>query len=208
MSVVVFWIMMAVYFGAVPALIVLFAMKTKAIGSRRVRLGLGIAAAALYVAFLGNFVGSWPDPGRTPCFSNVRHIGLALVQYRDEHGGTYPQSLGVLLHGGYLPHLLFLQCPSGGRRLPEALPEDFTSASIESLDRLEADWSYVLTKGVGKTDAPDLLLVYDRPENHRGAGRTCFFSDGHAQWLTEAEFQKRMKAQEARLREPNRKRVE
>ncbi|HUV38482.1 MAG TPA: hypothetical protein VMY39_02665, partial [Planctomycetota bacterium] len=55
---------------------------------------------------------------------------------------------------------------------------------------------YVIVKGVRADSPGHWILLHDKSaENHKGQGRHCFFNDGHVQWLTEDDFQRRMKAQ-------------
>jgi hypothetical protein len=71
------------------------------------------------------------------------------------------------------------------------------------------EWSdYAIGKGVRSSDPANFIILHEKFAWHADRTRTCFFVDGHAQCLREAEFQKRMKEQETKLRETRRKKVE
>jgi len=135
---------------------------------------------------------------RCSCMSNVRFLGLAATQYAEEHGGRYPNDLVVLLQEGYLPALYSFICPSSGKRPRDELwdrdPKTITSEELAEFN------CYVLVPGARPTWPGNLIIIHEK-DNHWGAGRNCWFNDGHVKWLTEDEFQRRMREQEAKLRE-------
>lgn len=137
---------------------------------------------------------------RAECRDNVRFLGLSAVQYADDHEGKYPQSLGVLMHEGYITTTEFFICWSGHDRWPADFPWDFKNSEVKALDQVEEFGSYVYVKGLRHEKRPDVMIFYDKPGHHQGQGRNCFFDDGAAKWLPEAEFQKRIIEQEANLR--------
>jgi len=143
-------------------------------------------------------------PRRTACMNNVRQIGLAIDQYAGEHDGKYPDSFEILLKKAHLTTTKVLICPSTHDRVPgETYPEDLREASLEELKLADHNCSYTMIGGLKQEDlSDDFILIHDKSaDNHDGEGRNCWLVKCEVKWLTEDEFQGRMRAQEARLRE-------
>jgi hypothetical protein len=138
---------------------------------------------------------------RSSCMNNAYGIGLMMTQYAEDHEGDYPPSLGVLLKEGYLTTVKVFLCPSSTDKLPGDFPKDLKNADLAVLNQIEDFGSYAYVKGLRHENSAEMIILYDKPGHHRREGRNCLFDDGHVEWLAEAEFQKRMKEQEARLRE-------
>jgi prepilin-type processing-associated H-X9-DG protein len=100
------------------------------------------------------------------CLSNLRQIGLACHMHADQHNGKFPDKLEDL-SSDILPNRKVLTCPSS--KLPDGQN------------------SYVYISGLTPGDT-DKILAYDADGNHR-LGRNVLYADGHALWMTEAEFQ-------------------
>jgi len=143
---------------------------------------------------------------RVGCMSNTRLIGVAMMRYAEEHDNQYPDDFAVLLRQGYLTTLNVFVCPS--RR--KGIPREFWEAEPKTIaaEELQKGNCYELVPGATPAWPYDTIILHDKEGNHRGAGRNCFFNDGHVEWLSEAEFQRRMRAQEAKLREMRKKEVE
>jgi len=172
--------------------------------------GAGRQAIA-FVLLAGLAVGGWvfyreyvkakEAARRTACMGNTRQIGLAMLQYAQDHDNQFPKDLAVLLQGPevYLTTLKVFICPSSDSNIPEkwwyADPKTITNEELEEFN------CYVLVPGASYDWPPEFILLHDKKDNHDGAGRNCWFNDGHTEWLTEEKFQQRMKAQEAKLRE-------
>ena len=105
------------------------------------------------------------------CKSNLKQIGLAIAMFANDHDANYPDKLEDLFDQ-YLMAKQVLHCPSTGK--PKAGPG------------MECSYRYVgkLPRG---TD-PGVIVVYDKPGNHRRTGRNALFCDGHVQWLTRGAF--------------------
>jgi len=158
---------------------------------------LGIVGVWFFLPVVAN----GPPSLRVACLNNIRQIGLAMIMYAQDHEGAYPSSFGVLLKGGYLPTPRLLICPASEDCIPEDFPEDFKSADLHVLDSVEQWGSYVMVKGLTHEGRKDVIILHDKPGNHGGEGRNCYFDDGHVRWLPEAEFQRHMKVQQVKLRE-------
>ena len=153
------------------------------------------------------------DPAfRAVCLNNTHQIGLAMGMYAEDHAGQYPASFGVLMKEGYLANWKVFICPSSKDCPAEGFPidpqSDLKEQDLAVLNTVEEWGSYVLVKGLKHENRPDVIVLYEKAGHHKGEGRYSFFDDGHAKWLSETEFLRRMKAQEAKLREAPKKEVE
>jgi hypothetical protein len=142
---------------------------------------------------------------RASCMNNVRQIGLSMFSYAEDHDGVYPPTLSVLMKDGYITTWKVFLCLSSNDRPGEGFisdPQaDLKKMDLAFLDTVEERGSYALVKGLKHEKRPDVIVLYDKPGHHKGEGRNCFFDDGQVKWLSEADFEKRMKEQEAKLRE-------
>jgi len=157
----------------------------------------------------------YPDPmagregiRRAVCMNYVHQIGLAMVEYADAHEGNYPPSLGTLMQEGYLTTQKVFFCPSSGHRMPPDFPVDLKKADLPVLNQIEKFGSYEMVKGLRHENRSNVIVLYDKPDNHGSAGRNCFFDDGHVRWFEEVDFEKQIKQQKAALREVQQKKGE
>jgi len=124
----------------------------------------------------------------------LREIGLAMFQYANEHDQRCPADFGVLLGEHYLMTAVVFVHPLSGNRVPADFPTDFANAHPAVLHQVH-DWGdYALAPGVAPDSGADTIIIYERKAIYPGE-RGCYFNDGHVQWLPEAEFQERMRAQ-------------
>jgi len=138
------------------------------------------------------------------CLANVHQLGLVMINYAADHDERFPPSFGALLKEGDWPlRLEYFVCPSSGKSAPVPcdFPADFKTGERDLLDSVE-DWgTYVMVKGLKHAASAETIIIYEKAGNHGGKGRACYFDSGEVKWLTEAEFQKHMKAQETKLRD-------
>lgn len=115
---------------------------------------------------------------RIKCASNLRQIGQGVLMYANDHGGTLPPDLKTVVRGEY--DGMVLACPATDH-------DDGSWGHPE--DRIRARWlpetvSYVyLGAGLRSTLPADVVVAYERPENHDGAGMNLLFNDGHVEWF-------------------------
>ena len=154
---------------------------------------------------VGRAIGRWR--GHKTC--TLRGIGLALFQYAGDHDDKFPESFGVLLKEGYVTVPRVFVNPYSGSKVPADFPgyEHLKDADLATLNRVHDFGDYALARGVSHAEDWDAIVVYEKRVIYRGT-RGCFFNDGHTQWIPEAEFQKRLKAQQAKMREVPEKVVE
>jgi len=173
-----------------------------------------LLAFLLYVGLSPIDIGGLERARRTACLNNTFQIGRAMMYYAEEHKGQYPPSFGVLIKQDCFTTWRVFVCPSSKDRIPDEFQDNgpyridrAKEVDLEVLNRVEVWGSYVMVKGLKHANRPDVIVVYEKPGHHQGAGRNCFFDDGHCVWLSETEFQERIKAQESKLREMNAKEI-
>jgi hypothetical protein len=115
------------------------------------------------------------------CKNNLKIIGTACLQYIDEEGGGryYPKDLRGISGTVLASEQGVFICPSSRDRLS---PGRFV-CSYECIFELAQ-------KHLEDSLPPDMLMVWDKPGNHRGL-RGVAFADTHMEFVREAEFQLR-----------------
>lgn len=106
---------------------------------------------------------------RVQCSTQLRGVGTAIMLYQNDFRGKNPARLEDLIKTEDLVPKIFL-CPStkdnGGQM------------------------SYVYRgSDLNEEAAPQMVLAYDKRDNHQGEARNVLFADGHVQKMTEQEFQ-------------------
>jgi len=97
---------------------------------------------------------------RAKCgFANLHQIGLALIQWSQDHLNRYPDKLEDL-GAEYLPDPRVMVCP------------DHPTG---------ANYSYV--SGLLRTDRASYIVAFEPLSNHGGEGANALFVDDHAEWL-------------------------
>jgi hypothetical protein len=106
---------------------------------------------------------------RIACVSNLKHIGLSMRMYADDHGGAFPDDLSAI--SPYLAHQARLfACPSLPMR-------------IGPMAEVETWGDYIYIKGFNSDSPPDSVVVLCRPGNHGTAGVNVLFQDIHCEWV-------------------------
>ena len=101
------------------------------------------------------------------CMTNLRCIGQAIKSYRDQNGGSYPNSLQEL-YPKYLEDRKRLRCLA-----------DFTATSREI-----GATSYLYFKPDGSTNATQ-IIARDKPGNHHGLnGYAVLYANGETEWVS------------------------
>jgi prepilin-type processing-associated H-X9-DG protein len=114
------------------------------------------------------------------CINNLRQIGIASVQYFDSIGDHrhYPPSLKALFDDEVIMEPAVFVCPD------DETPDEGWHCSYDSIFDMTDE------KLTGPLRA-DLMMAWDNEPRH-GEGRCVVFVDGHAKYLKEAEFQRRL----------------
>jgi len=146
--------------------------------------------------FTINFLGQHrEDARRISCLSNLRGIGLSLIQYSMDYNGYFPNKSGVkgfeqLRTNDYLTDYGVYLCPSSDT--PKG--KDNQKLTNETVD-------YIYQSGLKDSENSDqskIPLAWDKPENHKNHGNVVFL-DGHikgfkgADWMEQAGIKKRKK---------------
>lgn len=119
---------------------------------------------------------------RVKCATNMRQIGLGAMLYANENQGKFPEDLGTILKTQDIAPEVFV-CPS----------DDMSGVQMEELRRRQgderSDWltenSHYVWLGAGKTtrEGAEVVLMYERPENHEFDGINVLFADGHVEFM-------------------------
>lgn len=106
---------------------------------------------------------------RVQCRKQLREIGHAIALYQNDFNEKNPPNLQVLVEKANLePKTLW--CPSSGDK--------------------ESECSYVYRGAdLGAASSPNLILAYDKAENHQAECRHVLFAGFQVKQMTEQEFQ-------------------
>ena len=116
---------------------------------------------------------------RVKCMSNERQIGQAILLYSNENRGKYPPDLGTLILTQDVTPEVFT-CPSSDNAVP---PEIVHAPKEEQAKWVNANSSYVYVGAGLKNDAPaDMIVLYERPDDHDEDGLNFLYGDGHVEW--------------------------
>lgn len=123
---------------------------------------------------------------RISCFSNLRGIGLSLVQYSMDYNDFFPDKrLEQLRSNDYLTDHGVYNCPSTDTRKGK----DNEKLTDEIID-------YVYQKGLKYNKDSKTPLLWDKPTNHENYGNVLFI-DGRvkrfygANWMEQAGIKKK-----------------
>ena len=118
---------------------------------------------------------------RSVSMSNLHMIGPGLYMYAEDHDGKLPPSLGAMAKD-YLGGTKVLVSPLSGRKPPRLVDGKLVG---------EIDYVYIPFPSVDAVDSPsEVIVAYERPENHKGKGTIALFLDAHVEWMDIAAFKK------------------
>ena len=102
--------------------------------------------------------------------SNLRGVGVGLMQYSQDHG-VFPPTLGLLIDGGYIAADV-LQNPSQGD------------------DNDPGDFFYVayVADAYRVADPATWIVAYGDPNDHNGEGASVLYFDGHVNFVRQPQF--------------------
>jgi prepilin-type processing-associated H-X9-DG protein len=118
---------------------------------------------------------------RVKCASNLRQIGQGCLLYANDHKGSYPPDLGTLVLNDL--NVEVFVCPSGNTDVPLDARNDPKKGAAWVNEH--ADYVYL---GAGKRDGgnPEIIICYEKMENHENQGMNILFNDGHVAWFAGA----------------------
>ncbi len=108
--------------------------------------------------------------------SNLHGIGSGMHMYAVAHRDVFPPDLDVLVDEGYISPEMLASPAGEARRGPEDGQSDYIYPN----------------PGLRLSDirnAPEFVLVYERPENYDGRGTNVLFADGSVRWMSTEEFE-------------------
>ena len=125
-------------------------------------------------------------PKRIACSSNLRQIYMALKQYAADYAGNYPPASGtagleILRRNDYMPEYALYTCPS---------TETVCGKNSQSLTEENTDYVYI--GGLNTNSDRNLLLLYDKANNHGYYGNVLF-ADGIIQGIEGDPWTKNIK---------------
>ena len=118
---------------------------------------------------------------QTLCVHNLKFFAITLNAYANTHDGRFPDRLSQLWPE-YLTELEIFICPElqAVYQRERGVPHPF--AGDPDPDTIEALSSYAYVPGHITTDAADVVIVYEKVDNHLGKGRSLLYLDGHGAW--------------------------
>ena len=137
---------------------------------------------------------------RQICRSNLRQIGMAILQARQDEWNKSSRAAGMTeslsalssLYPAYVTSLRLFLCPA------DELGRSLFYVSKTSWPLTESTCSYKYETDLPPQLGPGTILAYDRSAAfHSGEGRNVLFGDGHVEWMAEPDFQQSLTRQRA-----------
>lgn len=140
---------------------------------------LAILAIVAILPLLGK---ARPEAQIAKCSANLKSIGNALLEYANDNGGRYPDSLDPIAEAPIRIPLETFVCPASA---------DEKAMRVATLND-GGHLSYIyLGKGRKREEmGADDPLACEPLTNHKGAGANVLFGDTHVEFLTPAELAK------------------
>jgi prepilin-type processing-associated H-X9-DG protein len=118
---------------------------------------------------------------RVKSASNLRQIGMGIMQYSAEHQGAYPPDLGTLVKTQDIPIVAFVS-PDSNTAAPPNLTPDQGADWVNN----NSDYIYI-GAGLKQGAAPENVVCYEKEAIHHGDGMNILYGDGHVEWQGVAE---------------------
>ncbi|MCY2952078.1 MAG: hypothetical protein NTU53_08885 [Planctomycetota bacterium] len=162
---------------------------------------IGVASAAMAASILLPAVSSARERAmRVKCMSNMIQIGRGIMLYANDNKGKFPADFGTLVTTADMHPEVFV-CPGRGTGLPAGVAQNVRDpaklAAAAKWVNEHADYVYVGAK-LNNNAPADVILAYEKPENHGGQGINMLFGDGHVEWVRMPAAMERVKKQEGK----------
>jgi len=162
---------------------------------------IGVATVALGTSIMLPALNSAKErANRVKCASNLRQIGQGMMLYANDNKGKYPADLGTLVKEADLNPEVFV-CPGRGTELPAGVAQNVRDpaklAAAAKWVNEHADYVYLGAK-LNNNAPAEVILAYEKPENHGGQGINMLYGDGHVEWTTMPAAMEMVKKQEGK----------
>lgn len=130
------------------------------------------------------------------CSSNMKQLGLAMMEYSNNNAGHFPDKLeDVLPSNPSLSRSVFV-CPSDDKLPPSGTSAQAAAHEISS----GKNCSYIYVGNeLTNTASPDSVLLYEPLADHH-RGMNVLFADGTVRWFASADAQKVLSQQNSGTR--------
>jgi len=129
---------------------------------------------------------------RVKCGSNMRQIGQAMLLYSNENKSKFPADLGTLVKTEEISIECFT-CPSSNTEIPPEVRAGNPDVQVKWVNE-HSDYVY-LGKGHKNSDSPEVVMLYEKAEDHDRDGMNMLFADGHVEFMTLPAAMKLIKEQ-------------
>lgn len=149
-------------------------------------IGIGLGLLLLIMIILPQLGTAKEGPNRVKCASNMQQLAQSVALYRNDYH-VWPQTLGDILIGGDL-NPDFFTCPSSSAEQARGLT--IQEAAQTLTDPKHGSYIYYPPPPDAGDLDPKIVLMVERPENHKGDGMNVLFADGHVEWFRQPDFQR------------------
>lgn len=149
---------------------------------KRLRLTVTVVLLCLTALFLyGRLQNARADARRTMCVHNLKQVAIALKMFADDHEGGYPDKISGLCPE-YITNLEVLICPELRAKFNKETGRGHPFSPDPDAEEIDLLASYALVPGLRADDSKDLVIAYEKQDNHGGMGRSLLYLDGHGAW--------------------------
>lgn len=143
-------------------------------------LGLGLGTLVVVGGFLAVGIGEAREAAfATSCVHNAKLFGVPLRVYAEDHENRFPEKLSEL-YPEYMTELLHLICPNLREHYKEMTGAEYPFSEPPTAEEIDTLCSYTYVPGYGLDDDKDIVVVYEKEDNHYGKGRALLYLDGRA----------------------------
>ena len=148
--------------------------------SKRVALGLGAIALVSFGVFFAVKLGEARQAAfAVSCVHNLKLISLPLIMYAEEHENRFPDKLSDL-YPEYLTDPRCLICPILRGHYKKTMGKEYPFSDPPTAEEIDTFCSYTYVPGHALDDDKDIMVAYEKVDNHRGKGRALVYLDGRA----------------------------